>query len=152
MENEIPMYVLFNKVTIKQLKKEDLCIQDFRKNILYDYSTLEYFYSSILDELNDNTYKEFMEKSKHIKVFTKYQIKISSVSIKECINGWYYHQGDNSEFDYEVNLTDKAKKLLDKLAKEIHQYNKRYEVNSFVGYIDLSSELKKYIRGINDNK
>ena len=152
MENEIPMYVLCNKVTIKQLKKEDLCIQDFRKNLLYDYSTLKYFYSSILDELNDNTYKEFMEKSKHIKVFTKYQIKINSVSIKECINEWYYHQGNNIEFDYEVNLTDKAKKLLDKLAKEIHQNNKRYEVNYFVGYIDLSRELKKYIGRINDNK
>ena len=148
MENEIPMYVLFNKVTIKQLKKQDLCIQDFRKNLLYDYSTLEYFYSSIVDELNEENYKDFMEKAKNIKVFTKYQIRISSVSIKECINEWYYHQGNNIEFDYEVNLTDKAKKLLDKLAKEIHQHNERYEVNSFVGYIDLSRELKKHIKGI----
>ena len=152
MENEIPMYILFNKVTIKQLKKQDLCIQDFRKNLLYDYYTLEYFYSSILDELNDNTYKEFMEKSKHIKVFNKYQIRISSINIKECINEWYYHQGNNSEFDYEVNITDKANKLLDKLVKEIHKHNKRYEVNSFVGYIDLSKELKKYIGELNDNK
>ena len=148
MENEIPMYVLFNKVTIKQLKKQDLCIQDFRKNLLYDYSTLEYFYSSIVDELNEENYKDFMEKAKHIKVFTKYQIRISSISIKECINEWYYHQGNNIEFDYEVNLNDKKKKLLDKLAKEIHQHNERYEVNSFVGYIDLSRELKKHIKGI----
>ena len=59
MKNEIPMYVLFNKVTIKQLKKQDLCIKDFRINLLYDYSTLENFYSNISDELDD--YKDGIE-------------------------------------------------------------------------------------------
>lgn len=153
MENEIPMYVLFNKVTIKQLKKQDLCIKDFRINLLYDYSTLENFYSNISDELDDykdgiefdNAYKDFMEKAKHIQVFKKYPIRITSLSIKEHINEWYYQKASNRDFDYDVNITDKAKQLLDKLVKEINKHNQCYEVNSFVGYIDLSNELKKYM-------
>ena len=86
-----------------------------------------------------------MEKAKHIKVFKKYPIRITSLSIKEHINEWYYQKGSNKYFDYEINITDKANQLLDKLVKEINKHNQCYEVNSFVGYIDLSNELKKYM-------
>ena len=36
-------------ITIKQFKKEDLCLEDFSEERLYDYCTLEEFYEDIIN-------------------------------------------------------------------------------------------------------
>lgn len=140
-------------ITIKQFKKENLCIEVFAEEHLYDYSTIEEFYESIVYDLNqetdivefDNAYKSFIEQSKHIKVFKKLPIRIDYGCIENYIEEWYYDNASGVDFDYEVDLTEKAKMLLEKLVKEIHKHNQVYKSGAFVGYIDLSSEVQEYI-------
>lgn len=147
------MKEIIRNITSKQLKKEDLCIEDFDEEHLYDYSTIEEFYESIVYDLSqetdiiefDNVYKSFIEKSKHIKVYSKLPTRISYGCIENYIEEWYYDNASGIDFDYEVDLTEKAKKLLEKLVKEIHKHNQVYKSGVFVGYIDLSSEVQEYI-------
>lgn len=147
------MKEIIRNITSKQLKKEDLCIEDFSENHLYDYSTIEEFYESIVYDLNqetdiiefDNACKSFIEQSKHIKVFKKLPTRINYGCIENYIEEWYYDNASGVDFDYEVNLTEKAKILLEKLVKEIHKHNQVYKSGAFVGYIDLSSEVQEYI-------
>ena len=147
------MKELIRNITIKQFKKEDLCIENFGKEHLYDYSTIEEFYESIVYDLNqetdiiefDNAYKSFIEQAKHIIVFKKLPIRIDYGGIENYIEDWYYDNASGIDFDYEVYLTEKAKILLEKLVKEIHKHNQVYKSGGFVGYIDLSSEVQEYI-------
>ena len=147
------MQDIIRNITSKQLKKEDLCIEDFSEQHLYDYSTIEEFYESIVYDLNqetdiiefDNACKSFIEQSKHIKVFKKLPTIIDYGCIENYIEEWYYDNASGIDFDYEVDLTEKAKILLEKLVKEIHKHNQVYKSGAFVGYIDLSSEMKEYI-------
>ena len=68
---------IIKNITIKQLKKADLCIEDFSEEHLYDYCTIEEFYESVVNDLNqetdiiefDNACKSFIEQAKKIKVF-----------------------------------------------------------------------------------
>lgn len=147
------MTELIRNITIKQFKKEDLCIEDFAEEHLYDYFTIEEFYESIVYDLNqetdiiefDNVYKSSIEQAKHIKVFKKLPTRIDYGSIENYIEEWYYDNASGVDFDYEVDLTEKAKILLEKLVKEIHKHNQVYKSGAFVGYIDLSSEVQEYI-------
>lgn len=140
-------------ITIKQFKKENLCIEDFDEEHLYDYSTIEEFYESIVYDLNqetdivefDNAYKSFIEQAKRIKVFKKLPIRIDYGCIENYIEEWYYDNASGIDFDYEVDLTEKAKILLEKLVKEIYKHNQVYKSGVFVGYLDLSSEIQEYI-------
>lgn len=147
------MREMIRNITIKQFKKEDLCIEDFAEEHLYDYSTIEEFYESIVYDLNqendiiefDNAYKSFIEQAKHIKVFKKLPTRIDYGCIENYIEEWYYDNASGVDFDYEVDLTEKAKILLEKLVKEIHKHNQVYKSGAFIGYIDLSSEVQEYI-------
>lgn len=147
------MKEMIRNITIKQFKKEDLCIEDFAEEHLYDYSTIEEFYESIVYDLNqetdiiefDNVYKSFIEQAKHIKVFKKLPTRIDYGCIENYIEEWYYDNASGIDFDYEVDLTEKAKVLLEKLVKEIHKHNQVYKLGAFIGYIDLSNDIKEYI-------
>ena len=69
------MSKLIKNITIKQFKKEDLCIEDFSEEHLYDYCTIEEFYEGIVNDLTqetdimefDNACKSYIEQAKHIK-------------------------------------------------------------------------------------
>ena len=147
------MQDIIRNITSKQLKKEDLCIEDFSEQHLYDYFTIEEFYESIVYDLNqetdiiefDNACKSFIEQSKHIKVFKKLPTRINYGCIENYIEEWYYDNASGVDFDYEVDLTEKAKILLEKLVKEIYKHNQVYKSGVFVGYLDLSSEVQEYI-------
>ena len=144
---------IIRNITIKQLKKEDLCIVDFDGEHLYDYCTIEEFYESIINCLSqetditefDNACKSFIEQSKYVKVFKKRPIRINYGCIKNYIEEWYYDNASSSDYNYEVDLSEKAEKLLEKLTKEIHKDNQVYSSGTFIGYIDLSNEVQEYI-------
>ena len=42
---------ILKNITIKQFEKEDLCLEDFSEERLYDYCTLEEFYEDIINTL-----------------------------------------------------------------------------------------------------
>lgn len=135
-----------NYITIKQLKEKDLCIE--RDNYLYDYYATEYLYShmsnKIIVEMNTQiSIDKYVEESKFLKVFTKKIINIDSIYIQDYIEEWYYNNAIG--YDDDLYISDKAKTLLEKLTKEIHNHNKYYTNDTFIGYIDLSNEFKKYI-------
>lgn len=147
------MKELIENITIKQLKKEDLCIEDFSEEHLYDYCTIEEFYESVVNDLSqetdivefDNACKSYVEQAKHIKVFKKLPIRINYDWIVSGIEEWYYDNASCADYDYEVQISEKAENLLEKFVKEIHKNNQVYRSGSFVGYIDLSKEIKEYI-------
>ena len=154
------MSKLIENITIKQFKKEDLCLEDFNEERLCDYCTLEEFYEDIINTLSqetdivefDNACKSFIEQAKKIKVFKKLPIRINYGCIKNYIEEWYYDNASSIDYDYEVDLSEKAEILLDKLTKEIHKNNPVYESGAFVGYIDLSNEVQEYIEDYRGDK
>ena len=154
------MNKLIENITIKQFKKEDLCIEDFSEEHLYDYCTIEEFYEGIVNDLTqetdivefDNACKSYIEQAKHIKVFKKLPIRIDYGWIKNNIEEWYYDNASNIDYDYEVELSKKAENLLEKLVKEIHKNNPVYRSGAFIGYIDLSNEVQEYIEDYRGDK
>ena len=151
---------IIENITLKQFKKEDLCINDFSDEHLYDCCTIEEFYESIVNDLTqetdivefDNACKSYIEQAKHIKVFKKLPIRINYECIKNYIEEWYYDNASNIDYDYEVELSEKAENLLEKLVKEIHKDNQVYRSGAFVGYIDLSKEVQEYIEDYRGDK
>lgn len=148
---------ILKNITIKQFQKEDLCLEDFSEERLYDYCTLEEFYEDIINTLSqetdvvefDNACKSFIEQAKKIKVFKKLPIRINYGCIKNYIEEWYYDNASSIDYDYEVELSKKAEILLEKLTKEIHKHNQVYRSGVFIGYIDLSNEVQEYIEDYN---
>lgn len=141
------------KVTIEQLKNQDLCFGSKIEDKLYDYQTLEEFYEdhiNFFNELTDpqefiNAIETNIEQAKQLDVYFKLPIQIGVNRVKDYIEDWYYDTASTPDMDYEVCFTDKANNLLDKLIKEIHNHNTVYETGKFFGTIDLSKPLKQYI-------
>lgn len=139
-------------VTLEKFKRKDLCFE-YRCKI-YDYNYLNEFYEDISKELFEETdpvefdiaLANIVEKLRKIKVFNKNKFSVPADKMKEWLQGyiWEVYSVNVFDFGFELKFSQKAEKLLTKLAKVVSDDNKFYTTGSFVGFIDLSKEVEEY--------
>lgn len=138
-----------NKISLKRLKKEDLCFENINQETLYDYDTIDDFFEEEIYVLGENIKNNYylLEKCKHLKVFSKDYFKIGKHRIEEYIQDYFDDNYGNSD-DYTVTFSEEAVNLLNEFLRIVEYDNQIYTTDNCVGYIDLSEEFQVYI---NDN-
>mgnify|MGYP003323319883 CR=1 FL=1 len=139
-------------ITFAELKENDLCFMDEDEK-LYDVNTYEDFIDKIIDKLKevkgteefDRYLYHILEDCKKLRVGKKQYIRIDINRILDDVRDWYYDNASSLDMDYEVYITDKAVKGLEKFVNELHEHNHVYEEGKFLGYMDLSLDVEQAI-------
>lgn len=133
---------------IEKNKIEDLCfelndelltddIDEFCEEKCYDYNcTTE-------DELDS-----FCQSYKKVTVYTKDRFKLTGKFIFEKIQD---HLNDNFAFRDNIESL-MGKGFFDNVCEEFNKGFETYTTDKFIGFIDLSNEVKEYIQGEMQNE
>lgn len=139
-------------LTLEEFEKQDLCFRSWKNGKLYDFNNLQLFFDTLTEDVTPQMYRQWSDtcielsrRLAYVEVYRKIFFEISDYTIVKLLQNEFNIQFEALDGEYPLQVSDKAKDLLDDAIKQIQEDNPVYRTLNYAeGYINLSLMAQKY--------